>query len=405
MLANIFCSRRSKAKFFYYIDCLFFKNRDKILFVVKDRTYFSGNLRVTLEAYLKNKNEQQRLFVYKDGICSSKIKEELVSLNVTVLDRFTLYTIWHILTSGTIVLSHNPRDVHLSKKYKNRNIINLWHGVSIKNIELLMPNVEEGKLKLLQNNSKLYDMLIASSDEDKKTNQKAFGVTADKVKITGLPRYALLKDDYVLSSVLQDEENAIKKIKVNKKLILYAPTFRENNQSAIEQLSENEWRLLEEFAKKNDVVFGIRPHPYDLMQLPNILDNNPYFYLFEASKFTEVNIILKHTDILIVDYSSIWIDYLLLNRPIVGFAKDYNEYFKKERGFIYDFKAVFPSIFSRNIDCLISIIESELDKESAVIYKNTIELFHKYSLEYNYSQNIYEEIEIIRKLNYIEPLV
>ncbi len=101
--------------------------------------------------------------------------------------RITLYSAFHILTSG-VYTSHNPRDAHIYRKFKSRKIINLWHGVAIKRIENLMPNISPLKLKQLKNNAKLYDMVIASSKEDKKTNSRAFGVDSDKVKITGLPR-------------------------------------------------------------------------------------------------------------------------------------------------------------------------------------------------------------------------
>jgi CDP-glycerol glycerophosphotransferase (TagB/SpsB family) len=394
MLKKIFRSRRSKAKLFYYIDFFFPKNKHKILFVVKDRTYFSGNLRVVLEAYLSKNND--KLYVYKDGLFSNKLKKELESLNVIVLSSFNLSTVWHILTSATIILSHNPRDAHLSKKCKKRKIINLWHGVAIKQIELLMPNIEKEKLLLLKNNTKLYDMLIASSIQDKITNTNAFGVSIDKVIITGLPRYEILKKNYLLRDVLQKEEDTIKKIKANRKLILFAPTFRENNISAIEQIGIKEWKLLDTFAKKSNIIIGIRPHPYDLKKLPKVIENSSQFYLFENSNFTEVNLLLKHTDILIVDFSSIWIDYLLLHKPIIGFAKDFEEYLNNERGFIYDFKKVFPNFFTSNIDILIEKITISLAVKNDIIYSNAINIFHQHDLEYNYADRIYNEIEIVR---------
>ena len=391
MLSKIFRSRKSKAKLFYYIDPFLPKNKYKSLFVVKNKTFFSGNLRVLLETYVKESSDT--LYIYKDGKLSTKLKEELIALNVIVLHGFTLRTIWHILTSSTILLSHNPRDAHLTRHSKHRKIINLWHGVALKQIELLMPNIPEVKFSLLQNNAKLYDMLIASSKIDQATNAKAFGISVNKIALCGLPRYEILKHNYQMGTVLKDENNKILKIKGNKKLILFAPTFRENTQSPIKQITTKEWQKLKIFVEKSDIIFGIRPHPYDVTSLHIEIKNHPNFYLFDNLVFTEANILLKHSDILIVDFSSIWIDYLLLHRPILGFAKDYIHYLENERGFIYDFHTIFPNTFSTDINQLIETITKTLNQSPNIIYKKALTMFHEHSLDYPYVKKLYKSIE------------
>jgi CDP-glycerol glycerophosphotransferase (TagB/SpsB family) len=377
-----------------FLDLFFIKNPNKILFVVKDRTFFSGNLRVVCDKYLQEKNS--KLYLYKDGKCPVDTKEELVSLGVEVMEGLTLSSAFHIMTSGVFILSHNPRDAHIYRKFKSRKIINLWHGVAIKRIENLMPNIAPLKQKQLKNNAMLYDMVVASSQEDKKTNTKAFGVDSSRVKITGLPRYALLQDSYPLGELLKKESQKIEKIKDRRKLILYAPTFREANSSAIEQISLDEWRRLEQFVADKNLLFGIRPHPYDIKNLPDFINSSPHFALFLSSEFTEPNIVLKHSDALIVDFTSIWIDYLLLERPIIGFAKDYIHYLENERGFVYDFNSIFPTKFVDTIGSLIEEIEKVIDVDRAV-YKNTTKTLHDYDLTHNFAEDIYTQIELVRK--------
>ena len=394
MLSKKFRSRRLKAKLFSYIDCLLPRQKEKILFVVKDRTFYSGNLRVTLEAYIKHKKDH--LYIYKDGPLSDKLKKELEEQGVTVLHGFTLHTIWHILTSGTVILSHNPRDAHLTKKCKNRKIINLWHGVAIKQIELLMPTIEKKKLHQLQNNSKLYDMVIASSEQDKITNARAFGVSPEKVKVTGLPRYEILKKEYVPGKVLQEEIASIQMVKKERKLVLFAPTFRENHISALHQFTDEEWEQLDMFARQNNILFGIRPHPYDVKELPEMIRDSTNFHLFVNTRYTEPNILLKYSDVLVVDFSSIWIDFLLLQRPIVGFSKDFQHYLKRERGFIYDFQSVFPGNFLETVPDLLAELRSQLNNAGPVIYQEALKKFHAHSLDYDFAEKIYQETEKIR---------
>ena len=394
MIARILRSRRFKALVLGLVDPLFRKNPNKILFVVKDRTYFSGNLRVVCERYTKENTAQ--VYIYKDGVCQADIKEELENLGVKVLDGFSLTSMFHIVTSGVMILSHNPRDAHISKKFKQRKIINLWHGVAIKRIENLMPNIPALKQQQLNNNAKLYDLLIASSQEDKKTNTKAFGVESHLVKITGLPRYEILKKDYSLGTLLQEESKKIEVIKKGRKLILYAPTFRESNISAIEQIDEVDWKKLEKFLVKHNLLFGIRPHPYDIKHLPPFIEQSEVFALFESSQFSEPNILLKQSDVLIVDFTSIWIDYLLLKRPIIGFAKDYRHYVENERGFVYNFKSIFPTAFVDSMEQLIKEIELAKEIKEPIEYKETHNVLHDYDLTHDFATDIYRQIEWVR---------
>jgi len=395
MIERIIRSRKLKALVLGFLDPLFLKDRKKILFVVKDRTFFSGNQRVVCERYIKDANS--KVYIYKDGVCQTEIKDELEKMGAVVLDGFSLFSAFHILTSGVMILSHNPRDAHISKKFKRRKIINLWHGVAIKRIENLMPNIPAQKQKQLDNNAKLYDMVIASSEEDRQTNSKAFGVDEDRVKITGLPRYEILKSDYIEGVVLQEESKKIESIKAGRKLILFTPTFRESNISAIEQINDNEWRELEEYIRGNNLLFGIRPHPYDIKHLPRFIEDSDSFYLFESSEFTEPNIMLKLTDVLMVDFTSIWIDYLLLERPIIGFAKDYRHYLEEERGFVFDFDTIFPSSFVDTIESLIVEIDRAILVDEPIVYRETTETLHDYDLSHDFAEDIYNQIEIVRK--------
>ncbi len=386
MLSRFLRNRKRKSKFVSYLDSLFPKDKNKILLVVKDRTYFSGNLRVVLESFLNNTDK--KLYIYKDGVCNQNIIKELEILGVVVLSGFSIRAVWHIVTSGLVILSHSPRDAHITKKIRSRKVVNLWHGAVFKKIEFLMDGIDPEKYSLMQNNSTLYDLIVASSKEDKKRIMKAFGVSSNKVSITGLPRYEILKDSYIASFYLKQQENVVKKLKGNRKLVLYAPTFRESSESPLKQITKDEWIKLNRFAEINEIVFGIRPHPYDKESI-NIKDN---FYFFRHDDFPETNLLLKNVDILIVDYSSIWIDYLLLNRPIIGFAKDFQKYISNERAFSYDFKSIFPSTFTTTIEDLMMEIKKMLKEDVEINYEQTLKIYHEYNLNDNFREKIYTEI-------------
>jgi len=386
MILKYLISRRTKAILFGFWDCFFPKNSSKIILVIKDRTEFSGNLRVVSDILLEEKIHQ--VFVYKDGKMVPEIKQTLEQKGASVLEGWGLNSLYHLLTSGIFIFSHAPRDAHITKRCKNRTIINLWHGVAFKTIENLMPNIPAQKQKQLKTNAELYDLVIASSKLDQETNAKAFIVDMEKIKITGLPRYELLKNEYPLDSFLTLQKEKLLNDKKDKKLILYAPTFREKNISAIDQINSNEWQKISDILKRFNAILAIRPHSYDTA-IPSCLVHDSNFCWLPHTEFTETNLILQHVDLLIVDFSSIWIDFLLLDRPIIGFAKDFEHYMHNERGFIYDFDRTFPSKFSQTVDDLCSELKYYL--ENNILQEQYIKpktMFHHYDLSASYTQNL-----------------
>ena len=383
--------REGKAKFFAKYDFLFPKFRHKMVLVVKKNTEFSGNLRVCADILLTNK--EHSIYIYKDGCMPADLELAIKAKGIKVLKNNSWLSFYHLFTSGIMFFSHVPRDAHISVKNKKRVIIGLWHGVAFKNIESQMIDVAPEKLVLIEKNARLYDLMTASSLKDKQYLAKSFMVDESIIEITGLPRYDLLKSTYPLDAFLTIQNEHLKKIKSDKTFILYAPTFREHCESHINQISDSEWYALNDFMCTRNAVLGVRPHPYDLKHPPRAFESLSSIVWLDHNEFTESNLILQYSDVLIVDFSSIWIDYLLLNRPILGFAKDFKHYQDVERGFAHDFDDTFPSIFVSNINDLIveliTLIDSGLQLSD---YSKAKQLFHAYDLSANFSENLEKSI-------------
>lgn len=383
--------REGKTKFFAKYDSFFPKSRYKIILVIKRNTEFSGNLRVCADVLLSNK--KHKVYVYKDGTMPPVLEVAIEAQGMKVLKNDSWLSFYHLFTSGLMIFSHVPRDGHISVRSKNRSIIGLWHGVAFKNIESQIVSVAPEKLALIEKNARLYDLMTASSLEDKHYLAKSFMVDESIVKVTGLPRYDLLKSTYPLDAFLNVQKQQLEQIKASKKLILYAPTFREHCKSHLEQISYSEWHKLNNFMIANNSVLGVRPHPYDLKYAPNFFESLSNIVWLGQDEFTESNLVLQYVDALIVDFSSIWIDYLLLNRPILGFAKDFEHYQEVERGFAYDFDDTFPSTFVDNVDDLIVQLASFIDGSVKLHdYTAAKQLFHAYDLSADFSKNLKQSI-------------
>ena len=384
--------REKKAQFFAKYDSFFPKFRRKVTLVVKKNTEFSGNLRVCADVLLTGK--KHKVYVYKDGPMPTDLEIAIKAQGMRVLKHNSWHSFYHLFTSGLMVFSHVPRDAHISVKNKRRVIVGLWHGVAFKNIESQMVSVAPEKLALIEKNAVLYDLMTASSQKDKKYLAKSFMVDESIIEITGLPRYDLLKSTYTLDEFLNAQKQQLERIKAGKKLILYAPTFREHCESHLEQISHSEWHTLNNFMIANNSVLGVRPHPYDLKHSPDLFESLSNIVWLGQDEFTESNLVLQYVDALIVDFSSIWIDYLLLDRPIVGFAKDFEHYRDDERGFAYDFSSTFPDVFVNNITDLINQLDLLLSNGiQTKKYSAAKHLFHAYDISADFSGNLEESIK------------
>ena len=395
MLPKKLRSREKKAQLVKRLDWIFPKNPKKVVLVVKKNTEFSGNLRVCADLLLKE--GKHKVFIYKDDDIAINIGNALKYQGMEILKPNRWSSFYHILTSGVFVFSHVPRDAHLSTRHKYRKVLGLWHGVAFKNIESQMLCVSESKMRLIENNAKLYDLMAASSEADRAYISKSFLVNEKIVDIIGLPRYELLKSSYPLDKFLENQKKKLIDLKNDKKLILYAPTFREKGISAFDQIEDSEWIILNDYLETSNTILGLRPHSYDNKTPPAITEGMERIVWLSQEEFTESNLILQFVDLLVVDFSSIWIDYLLLNRPILGFAKDFEHYHHSERGFAYNFEETFPDVFTYSFQDFMSSLVTIIDSHSFYKnYENSKRIFHHYSLETKFTETLAQSL---KKLN------
>jgi CDP-glycerol glycerophosphotransferase len=102
-------------------------------------------------------------------------------------------------------------------------------------------------------------------------------------------------------------------------------------------LSPGDWNR---FAAENQLLFVFKYHPKTLTE--HEWDISSCENIIEYDKFSDVYPLLGQTDVLITDYSSIFTDFILLNRPVVFFPFDYQRYVNEERALQFDYHQVTP---------------------------------------------------------------
>ena len=169
----------------------------------------------------------------------------------------------------------------------------------------------------------------------------AFKLQESAMLPVGLPR-----NDELYGYDGADGESIKKRlgIALDKKVILYAPTWRDSvdngkTYAIAPPIDFDLWKktLGEEF------VILIRAHAYTNKVMNIKFDDR----VVDVSQYPSINELFKISDILISDYSASIIDYSILERPIICFAYDYEEY-KAERGLYWDLEKEMPNGVMRN---------------------------------------------------------
>lgn len=243
----------------------------------------------------------------------------------------------------------------------NSFVFNTWHGTPIKK---LGADMKESKNAFIpKSKTKLADLLLAQGQYDKEIYARCYNLPLQNIKILGLPRNDELQNDSGAGRI-----NEIKnKLGIyNKRVILYAPTFREyerEGSNCIMSLPVNfeKWESL----LGGEYVLLLRAH-HEVVKLMNVKENG---FIKNVSSYTELNELMIVSDILISDYSSIFFDYSILNRPMFSFSYDYEKY-NEERGLYFDIRKELQCMDLNNEDKLLDAIIHMNEEERVSITKD-----------------------------------
>jgi len=215
----------------------------------------------------------------------------------------------------------------------------------------------------------------------------------------GLPRNDWLAPDIRLPSDLAEAADRLAEMCGSRKLCLYAPTFRDEKREW-SPMSRDQLVQLSQLLAAHGAVLGIRPH----ITVPEtFFDNLPGCLDLSSSVFPEVQVALRHADMLITDYSSTSLDFMLMERPILSFAPDLSEY---TRGYLYSFRDVFPGIVLESYSDLLDAVckvytDEEFRSDCVQIAGSVFHLFHEYGRK-DISAKIVENIFLERSSGVVE---
>ncbi|MEH7383246.1 CDP-glycerol glycerophosphotransferase family protein [Bacillus sp. JJ1533] len=328
-------------RFLYNLFTFFPLQEKKVLFASDSRTDMSGNFHFVYEEMKKRNLDLDYHFMLKKGIADQKSLKEFVQLA------------YDLATSKFIMLDDFYPMVYPLKIRKNAELVQLWHAVGAFKTFGYSRMGRPGGPSPKSKNHRNYTKAIVSSENIAKHYAEGFGIDREKVVATGIPRTDVFFDKEYQKEVKESLYKEYPFLK-DKKVITFAPTFRGNGQQSAHYPMEvlNLEKLYHSL--KDEYVFLFKIHPFVKSDFSIPYQYSDFFYDF--SSYREINDLLFITDILITDYSSVCFEYALLNKPMLFFSYDIEEYVQK-RDFYYDYQSFIPGPLVRTTEDMIQTIQ------------------------------------------------
>ena len=268
---------------------------------------------------------------------------------------------------------------------KNQVFLQCWHGTPLKRLgcDLIHFDNKLNTMKEMKKRYKIESQKFNYFISPSKYATEKF-VSAWNLKEIGKENI-IIEKGYPRNDFLYNyTENDVQKIKTklgientNKKIILYAPTYRSNQHEAGVGYTYKEEVDFERFQKElqDEFIILFRPHYF----VANVFDFEKYKgFVYNVADIDDINELYIISDILITDYSSVFFDYANLKRPMIFHMYDLEHYRDESNGFYFDVEEELPGKITRTDDELVEEIK-RISKE--FVYDDK---YKKFNNKYNY---------------------
>ncbi|MEG2513222.1 MAG: CDP-glycerol glycerophosphotransferase family protein [Acetivibrio sp.] len=334
----------------YKIGCMCKIKPNRIAFISNRRKDMSGNFEF-VHHILKEDEKLDLRFILDDS--------EIKQMSYGNVFRYGYYC----ATSKVILIDDYAELLYKIPRRKGTTMIQLWHACGAFKTFGYSRLGKPGGQKQTSPAHRNYDNCIVSSKEIAKFYAEGFGISLEKPVATGIPRTDIFFDKAYKEKVKDEFYNKYPKLK-EKKIILFAPTFRGNGKISgfypVEKFDVV--RLYEELQEEYAIVIKHHPFVQDRNEIPECYKD----FILDMSDNAELNDLLFVTDLLISDYSSVIFEAALLDIPMLFYAYDLQRYIST-RGFYYDYEKFVPGRIVTSFAQLIKAIQDKNFEEEKII--------------------------------------
>lgn len=227
--------------------------------------------------------------------------------------------LWLAARAGTVVLTHSLADLAPLSVPRAR-IFNVWHGMPIKRIAAADPGFATRRHAAAnRREQRRYAGMFATSRAMAELFTKTFGLPAERIFVTGQPRTDVLARPLApeIEAVLTRDRPS------HRRRILYCPTWREHAPVRLFPFADRDLPALDAKLAALDAVMFVRTHPNDP---GGRFEATERIVGLPGSVLEEITDALPAFAVLVTDYSSVWYDWLLLDRPALFLPYDLAEY-------------------------------------------------------------------------------
>lgn len=351
--------------------------KNMVLFISFHGRGYSDNPKAIYE-YLRKQNSDLK---YIWAIKNHKQKNIQIE-GAKVIEYFSIPYFYYLARSKYWVVNCKLPTYILKKE--NQVYLQTWHGTPLKRLahDIVLDNKDttfyrskmsaEEMYNTYDEDVRKYNYMISPNPYSTKVFKSAFRINEERLIETGYPRNDILVNSTNDQIVRIKEKLGLPK---DKKVILYAPTWRDNSY-VIEgytfklQVDFRKWQ--EALGEEYIVVF--KPH----YLIINDFDIKAFEgFVYEASATSDIAELYLISDLLITDYSSVFFDYAILNRPMYFYMFDLDEYASELRGFYFDIYETLPGpIVQNENDLLAQIKNSNFDYDRLKKFNQEFNEFH-----------------------------
>ncbi|GHH97452.1 hypothetical protein AM1BK_09950 [Neobacillus kokaensis] len=373
LLIRVF-NRFRKTKYYFPLMKLFYKLAKKLLPVDKNLILFESGVgkqyadspRVIYEEIAKQNLPYKKVWVINKNI-------RFIDPETIKIKRLSPQYYYYLAKAGYWINNQNfPTYI---QKRKETTYIQTWHGTPLKKMLFDIEHVQgrdEGYLDRVYNATQTWDYLISPSEYATNAFKSAFRYKGNMLEI-GYPR-----NDLFYQGAQEEIANKVKsvlKIPANKKVILYAPTFRDNetsgNNKFVFNINMDLHRLQEQFGDEYILLMRMHVVISNKLTIPEELRD----FVKNVSNYSDIQELLLISDILMTDYSSVMFDYANTGRPIFFYTYDLDTYKNDVRGFYMDFEEEAPGPFLFDTEDIANALENIEDVK--VKYKDKYDAFKR----------------------------
>lgn len=358
------------------------------------KTYREGS-KYMLEYMLKNHQNYNCCFV----TLSDSVYYDLRKQDIPCIKNCTMKGIITIARAECIFTTQTIADIHFAYKKRGRRFFYLVHGQPLKIAqdalkgtdfwkelhkgESVFQNIKKKVCNYFNLGYQMGDVeFVGATSDFLKHYMEIDFAHKTPVKVIGMPR-----NDALFQPERMKKEKWIDGLE-GKFIITYMPTHRAYGQGVVTPTPFKKRQDIQQWMRENNVVLLVKNHPNMIKQCK--IPYNSDCIIDVTTSRIDPQVAIYYSDVLVTDFSSVWMDYLLLKRPIVFYI--YDDFEKNDAGCHYDIRKKPPGHFCYSEDDFFEIIKKVRHQYNNMKPSDDIiKLYHKY-IDGNSCERYYNEI-------------